>query len=213
MMKKITVSFLLVFAITALELRNRELKFLPFDPLNVDFISMKNGGALSHEFHNLTIHGLSKNVQISVKNFNKDTLSLDMEAFFPQTEVIGNYTISGRILLLPIHGRGKCKIILSNMTVEFKIKNEIYDKNGEEYLRYKKIDCHIKQIDIKSHFENLLGGDPKLGKEVNKLINDNSKELFNDFRSAYEKIYKEIISRAINNIFKKIPLKKLFPYE
>lgn len=53
----------------------------------------------------------------------------------PQVALIGDYSISGRILILPIQGEGKCNLTLDNMDFTIKWTGKTVTKNGKEYLQ------------------------------------------------------------------------------
>lgn len=53
----------------------------------------------------------------------------------PQVALIGDYSINGRILVLPIQGEGKCNLTLDNMDISIKWTGNSVTKNGKEYLQ------------------------------------------------------------------------------
>lgn len=64
-------------------------------------------------FKNLNVIGVSKgkveHLKISNHSSNKN-VEFDFKVHFPRVELIGDYTVNGKILLLPITGSGKCNI-------------------------------------------------------------------------------------------------------
>ncbi|XP_014487718.1 PREDICTED: protein takeout-like [Dinoponera quadriceps] len=134
-----------------------------------------------------------------------------MEVFNPQMNITCDYEINGRVLLLPLQGKGKSEMTLYNSTMTADAEFERYERHGESYLKLKKLDFHIKDTDLKVYFENLFGKDSNLGKEMNRLLNENSKIIFKEIKPAYEEICKQFITELADKIFYNFPLKKLLP--
>lgn len=64
-------------------------------------------------FKNLNVYGISKGkveyIKISNHTHTKN-IEIDLNIHFPRLELIGDYTVNGKILLLPITGEGNCNI-------------------------------------------------------------------------------------------------------
>ncbi|XP_014483190.1 PREDICTED: protein takeout-like [Dinoponera quadriceps] len=191
------------------------LGILPLEPIVIGNMTVQASGpvAVKHEYWNMKVYGLTKNLQITIKNFNKNTLANYKEVFYPYFYLLSNYKLDGKILLLPIHGEGKCKLMLHNSTITFKETFVTYEKDGETYIKFKKYDFRIKEAKLEMQFENLFGGDARLGETMNKFINENSKEIFDEVKPAYEKVFSDATSGIFNKIFSQIPLRKIFPPE
>lgn len=64
-------------------------------------------------FKNLNVHGVSKGTVEHLKlsnHTNNRNVEIDFSAHFPKLELLGDYTVNGKILLLPITGSGECNI-------------------------------------------------------------------------------------------------------
>lgn len=60
------------------------------------------------------------------------------------------------------------------------------------------------------NFDNLFDGDENLGNNINKVVNDNWKEVFGDVKSNYEEAFATIIQSLFNNLLGKVPIAELF---
>ncbi|XP_019695816.2 protein takeout [Harpegnathos saltator] len=114
---------------------NRGLKILPLEPLAIDYLLVTGTGpvAITYEYRNLKIHGLTKNIRIIVDKFDNKTYSFNMVIFIPRMDLFSDYKISGKILLLPIQGEGK-----STLTLREKM-NEFINENIDEIFRELKV--------------------------------------------------------------------------
>ncbi|XP_014483186.1 PREDICTED: protein takeout-like [Dinoponera quadriceps] len=192
------------------------LKILPIDPLAIDYMRINSSGPVSvtQEYRNMKIYGMTKNMQVFIKSFDVNTFAINIVAVFPQLNVTSDYEMNGRILLLPIQGKGKCRATYYNMTVTFDVEYDKYERDGETYLKIKKFIFHINDInDLKGYFENLFGKDYSLGEEMNRLLNENSKMIFNEIKPALEEVFKQVITGIGVKIYSNVPLKKIYPPE
>lgn len=53
----------------------------------------------------------------------------------PVISLVGNYSINGRVLILPIQGDGRCNLTLDNLVFIMKFNGKSVTKNGKEYLK------------------------------------------------------------------------------
>ena len=65
---------------------------------------------------------------------------------------------------------------------------------------------------ISYHFENLFNGDKQLGDNINAVLNENSKEVFQDVKSGYENGIAMVLLQIINNLFSKLSMEEAFDY-
>lgn len=90
------------------------------------------------------------------------------------------------------------------------IQFEEFEKKGKKY--YKALNYNLSMDAEKFIFllENLFGGEKALGDAMNKLLNENGRDLFLDVRKGYEDSFSIIFKELTNNIFTKIPLNEIF---
>lgn len=83
--------------------------------------------------------------------------------FIDDIKLMGDYTINGKILILPITGAGKCNLGFGNATFVYDVKWTEFDRNG---VTYATLGNDTLNYDVKSAsflFENLFNGDKQLG--------------------------------------------------
>lgn len=60
-------------------------------------------------------------------------------------------------------------------------------------------------------FDNLFHGDEKLGNEMNYVLNENWKPVYEDVQSGYELAIGEVFKSLLNILARKLPYVELFP--
>lgn len=155
------------------------------------------------------------------------------DAFIPSLSVVGNFILKGQLLVFPINGNGHnnntlCKYSSSDarnlkkpnvlfffflfsdeIVAELDMKCEKFDKDGKDYVRIKEFNVKLDPKEVNFFYDN-LGVDETIGKEVQKVLNENSKLIFTDIKGDYEVSYGQIFKEMSNKIFTKIPINEIF---
>uniref|UniRef100_A0A182YB31 Serine/threonine-protein phosphatase n=1 Tax=Anopheles stephensi TaxID=30069 RepID=A0A182YB31_ANOST len=138
-------------------------------------------------------------------------LIIKAEAITPQIQFVGNYTMDGRILVLPITGKGVANITLHRLKTHHELIGELVERNGEQYMHIRKYLVHFEPKLVTFQFGNLFNGDERLGKTMHQVLNDNWEVVFRELRSSYEDTFGYIFKKISNQIFLKVPMNKIFP--
>lgn len=60
-------------------------------------------------------------------------------------------------------------------------------------------------------YDNLFNGDETLGPNMNKFMNDNWKEIFNEMKGPFEESFGLIFLDITNRVFSRVPIDEIFP--
>ncbi|KAF4530557.1 hypothetical protein B566_EDAN018607 [Ephemera danica] len=90
------------------------------------------------------------------------------------------------------------------------MENEIITVDGENYIRVNKFIVDTNPEEILMHLEGLFGGDVRLGEEMNKFLNMNSKTVYGELKPAIEETFGEVFKQISNKIFLQVPHKSIF---
>lgn len=81
------------------------------NPVNIDL-----------QFRNVKFYGLNQADVKRISGFGKEVEErIEMDLFTPQISLIGPYTINGRVLILPVQGKGDSNITLDNVDVKIRM--------------------------------------------------------------------------------------------
>ncbi|XP_013168050.1 PREDICTED: protein takeout-like [Papilio xuthus] len=187
----------------------------PLEPLLVSGMNIETGAGpvvISQVYRNIQLHGLTDSRLTSYKADLKH-YRLRTDSITPKMDFIADYVMKGRILVLPIQGKGVANITMVNLVVKHDLIGEPVIKDGETYMHIK--DYKVKFIPerVILHFSNLFNGDKALGDNMNKFLNQNSDLVFNELKESYEKSLSSVFQDVTNKIFDKVPMNKIFPEE
>ncbi|KAH8283814.1 hypothetical protein KR054_002501 [Drosophila jambulina] len=198
------------------EIGIKELNLMPLDPLHVTkFKIARNPNSpvnIDLSFHEVDILGLHQGIAKKVSGFTHD-LSRNVELVMdvPQIIVKGPYAVDGRVLILPIVGKGMAVIRLDRCKIRAQIKFKAVPKG--EHQTFAEVVSSIVDIDpshVSYHLEGLFNGQKELSDNMHVLINENWHEIFNELKPSIGEAFGLISKSVLGRIFGKVPLEHLF---
>ncbi|KAJ3618228.1 hypothetical protein MTP99_006249 [Tenebrio molitor] len=181
-------------------------------PLEVAELTIEAGSgpvAFDQKFKQCKLDGFHK-MKLDQFEFDFEGKTLTVAGVVPKIMVECQYEFDGKILLLPIKGKGPSTIVLENMKVSGLFDYEEKMKKGKTFFRFVSSDIHVDPGLAWFNFENLFNGDKQLGDNVNQVINDNWKEVFDDVKSSYIQVINRVCTELLNNFFGKVSVEEAF---
>ncbi|XP_026683029.1 protein takeout-like [Diaphorina citri] len=125
----------------------------------------------------------------------------------------GQYSIKGKIMVLPIVGNGKCNITLVHPKLELKnLQGKPFEKNGKTYIKLEKVLISISKVEkMYIHLENLFNGNKELSEQMNVFLNENWSDIIKELMPAIETALEAVVKEIGNRLFSKIAYEEFFP--
>ncbi|EDV91332.1 protein takeout [Drosophila grimshawi] len=194
---------------------DRDINLVQIDPLPVAKLQLKQGEDspvnIDLTFTDNKLVGLSTMTYTKVKGFGKN-LAQKHELLWniKKISVLGPYTISGKVLILPISGNGVSNMTMVNAEAKTTFIGKPIEKNGETYMDVTNFKLYLNPERIYYHFTNLFNGDKALGDNMNAFLNDNWEAIFGEVKLSLESAFGEVYHAIIRNVFTKYPYDKYF---
>ena len=193
----------------------KELQVPPCEPLhikNID-IDQSSGPIYVHaKYKNISIFGGTNTVPKSIKlDFDKNRMRLKL--YIPRLEMITNYNLDGKIMMLPIAGNGVGHGNFTDIDAIITLQMERY-RNQDTRLIHQKVDDIYVDFEIGRatvHLENLFDGDATMSSAMNLFLNDNWRTVVAEIKPKLEETIGELIKNFMNNIFSVFPEDSLLP--
>nr|XP_021181660.2 circadian clock-controlled protein daywake-like [Helicoverpa armigera] len=187
-----------------------KLNIESLEPMHHDVID-GDLAVLKYRLFNTTVEGSTKCEVVDAKlDLQKTKLNLAM--FCPLFHMYGLYEISGKILVMPIEGKGdfkmECKDYYIQVDSDIKISQ---GKNGKKYISFK---SYKTKGDLQGgmiiEINNLFNGRQKeLADDINRFINKNWKPVANELQGPVFNANMRILVKNFNKYLKSIPLDEL----
>uniref|UniRef100_A0A8D8JQR0 Protein takeout n=1 Tax=Culex pipiens TaxID=7175 RepID=A0A8D8JQR0_CULPI len=182
----------------------------PLEPLALSTVNMDRGSEFKATFSELLVSGPSK-FQVDNLKVNIDKLTFDFNIYLPKLSFRGKYDLKIRLLLLNIAGVGDLKGVLENSRARVKLYCERYDRDGQQYMRVKRLAVKIQIEKGQFDMKDLFNGDPVLSQVGNQFINDNSRLFLDELTPGLERSLSETFKNTSNEILQLATLDDMFP--
>jgi hypothetical protein len=196
-----------------------KLRIPAIEPFELSSLEIDQGKGSSKS---VSIDLKLKDVKImGLKSTVIDSLKVDVDnyklsgkiGFSKPLEITGQYTINGKVLVLPITGNGACSLDLQDPVLELKeVSGTPYQKNGKTFVQINKIDLKlvsVKKLNVK--MENLFNGNKQLGDSMNTILNENWSVFLEELKPAFEEAIAAIAQDIVNKALQKTAYTDIFP--
>jgi hypothetical protein len=178
------------------------------DPLRISSLLIDQGTGpvgIKLDFKDLDISNL-RSIVFDKVHYNPESYSLDAEVHLEKSIILdGDYETSGKVLILPIVGKGRCKIILDISKLVGTIQMKKVEKNGNKYLEIVKIAWKFTPTNMILKLDNLFNGDKALGDNMNLFLNENWRELLKELQPAIEEVFGQAFKEIAQNFLRRVP--------
>uniref|UniRef100_A0A8D9EUJ8 Protein takeout n=4 Tax=Cacopsylla melanoneura TaxID=428564 RepID=A0A8D9EUJ8_9HEMI len=183
------------------------------DPLTITSLSVDTGNkqvGLSLKLKDCLIYGTKTAVLYKVHH-DFENKHYDLYYRNPRLEVLGDYNMDGKILLLPIHGKGPGNITLTDVLGLMKFNYELVPKKDLHYARIINSTMTFTVGRAYFEFKDLFNGDKYLGAQMNSFLNENYAEVIREFGPAVGDALNLVFRAIIQEIFDLVALEKIYP--
>lgn len=201
-------------------LRNNEMSqnvgLNQIDPLLIKKMDIEQGGnasvTINLKFRNVNLIGLAKSEVYKITGFKEDPEKNKLEIKFksPLGTIQGPYQINGKILVLPIQGKGNVTLNLENLDISLKFLTAKVERDGKIYMHIERSKFSYDVTGANVNFTNLFNGDKALGDNMNAFLNINWRILLDELKKPITTSFAEVFQKLMNEMFEKTPYNEFF---
>ncbi|KAJ3650914.1 hypothetical protein Zmor_016989 [Zophobas morio] len=187
-----------------------ELTIPSFDPF--ELTEMTIGGTdgpvyFQQKFTKCKFYGL---VDLDIDNFefNFEKKVVRMSGMFPEIQMVCDYEVKVKILVLNIHGIGNSTVILKNLKITDVLPFEETKRMGRTFPNFKSSSVTIDPELVVFNFENHKN--KALSDSVNPILNNNWKDIFDEVKGEYAQVIDRIVLNVVNSFFNKVTFEEAF---
>ncbi|CAH0586776.1 unnamed protein product [Chrysodeixis includens] len=175
------------------------------DPMYVEQVRTSQAG-LDMDFRNTSVTGLRNCEVLHCKRHTGKTF-VDLKC---SVMLVGDYTLGGKLLIMPIEGSGRYAIKIYDIVVKIMFKVGEKMVGGDAYWVVESWK-HTAEVQTGAHFlfRNLFNGNKALSEAVHTFANENWHDIFEEVAPP---IVKAIVSNIVDEstkLFDKVPIKDL----
>lgn len=190
-----------------------ELDIAPLDELRVSEVNLVDGSDAFNfkaKFKNILVKGLN-NYKFSKFEFDVPNMQFFTMCHVTNVNVTGDYEADGRVLVIPISGKGPVNVFAKSVDVTFYQKVKLIKKGGQEYIHPTYTNSTVQLKDINADIKGLFNGDDGLSAAFNKVINDNVDILIDDLKPTISRVISKVLNDfIIRKVISAVPYDKLY---
>ncbi|VVC38448.1 Hypothetical protein CINCED_3A016986 [Cinara cedri] len=189
--------------------------FIPScEPLYIPEIVMNQGnkGSVSVQsiYRNIRVYGPSQFVLKSVK-VDMEKERLQIKVWLPFLHMTANYSIEGRILMLPISGAGLSEGNYTNIAANALVQGNTIIVNGKKHFNVQDVAIDFQIGHASIYLSDLFEGDSELGEAMNTFLNDNWRHVAQEFKPILEETIGDLFKKFANKLYHKYPIDDILP--
>lgn len=166
---------------------------------------------LKSALKNTDIHGLSTlKVARTATKFHK-SFGVKLEGKIEKFSINGDYTMTGKILVLPINGEGRCNVTMIDVDFLSDARGDYFQKNNKTYINLHTLKLKLRPKRVHFFFENLFKNDQKLSSTINNFMNEQWELVSNNMLPGYEREFGKLLAEIANKIYSFVPTNEIFP--
>lgn len=96
-----------------------------------------------------------------------------------------------------------------NVEIRQVFDTKVVEKAGKEYLEIKGVRIHLTVSKLSIHFNSRTGSE-QINDTVNKVVNENWKDIYYELKPDLEKSIGDVIKALVKPVFNEIPYKEFF---
>ncbi|XP_026732537.1 circadian clock-controlled protein-like isoform X1 [Trichoplusia ni] len=185
----------------------RDIGMQPLDPLKIPKIRILQGEGpvnVNAALDDVTVTGFGKTEVLSSQVDSK-TYDFRTKVRVPKIRIEGTYDLKGKILLIPLVGRGICWFEPTNMTIDIVSDVKVYTK--DDYVFFNVTGAHVKYAigGLKLRMNNLFDGIESLEESTNAYLNANWRPVSESLRPILSKTIEDILLGFMQRLFNNLP--------
>lgn len=185
----------------------------PLDPLKVPIIKVLQGGgpvSVNASLTNVTVlgFGASEILSNTVDPKNYDWVT---KLRLPRLRIDGNYVLLGRILVIPLRGKGKCWFEAKDLDILVKSDVDLYKKDNFNFYNVTDVHVKFKIGGLKLYMGNLFDGIKALEDTTNAYLNANWKIVAESLNPLLTRTIEDIMLDILKKVFDNVPADYFVP--
>ncbi|KAL1132412.1 hypothetical protein AAG570_010367, partial [Ranatra chinensis] len=182
------------------------------NPLEITELQVNQGTkqvGLKLTLRNAKIYGM-KNAIFKKARTDLKNRHIEWDFEVPRIEILGDYTVEGQVLILPITGNGKGNITITELIITYKYDWKLTEKKGKEFMELTKSELLFENGRTYFDLKNLFNGDNLLGSNMNRFLNENWKEVTREVGPAVGEAIAEVFKIILTNIAQLVPFSDIY---
>ncbi|KAM3963654.1 protein takeout [Aphomia sociella] len=184
-----------------------EIDMPPLDPMKIPKIRILQGDGpvnVNAALDDVTVTGFGQ-TEVLLSQVDSKSYDFYTRVRVPKIRIEGTYELKGKILLIPLVGRGLCWFEPSNMTIDIVSDVKLYEK--DDFVFFNVTAAHVKYSigGLTLRMNNLFDGINSLEDSTNAYLNANWRPVSESLRPILSKTIEDILLGFMQQLFHNLP--------
>ncbi|CAH0558779.1 unnamed protein product [Brassicogethes aeneus] len=185
-----------------------EIGLEPLDPLKVDKIKILQGGGgavtVNASLTNVTVIGFG-HTKVVHNTVDNKTYDFHTKLHLDRLRIDGNYELLGRILVIPLRGKGACWFDAKDLEIYAKSDVKLIKHDGFHFFNISAVHVKFSIGGLKLHMGNLFDGIKTLEDSTNAYLNANWRPVAESLNPILSKTIEDIMIDILKKVFDNTP--------
>ncbi|KAG8221915.1 hypothetical protein J437_LFUL002474 [Ladona fulva] len=159
---------------------------------------------------NLKVKGASAFQINKLRTDIKNNL-IELSVTLPHLDVTTDYDVKGRLLLVPLNGKGVFVSNITNTRADLKITGKAIEKRGTKYLEVTDVVTKVKVGDSKMDFLGGGKGNDLISSSSTQFIQQNRDQVMEIVNPLVEDTASAVVQQIANRILGSVPYDTILP--
>ncbi|CAG9769220.1 unnamed protein product [Ceutorhynchus assimilis] len=178
------------------------------DPLHVPYVKILQGGGgpvtVNASLTDVSVIGFG-NTKIVLNTVDPDTYDFFTKLHLPRMRIDGNYELLGRILVIPLRGKGVCWFDAKDLDIAVKSDVKMETRDGFDFFKVTAVHVKFTIGGLKLYMGNLFDGIKALEDSTNAYLNANWRPVAESLNPILAKTIEDIMLEILQKVFDNIP--------
>ncbi|VVC40130.1 Haemolymph juvenile hormone binding [Cinara cedri] len=189
------------------------LGLITSDPYRIASLNIEQGigpVSVNMNFTDLIVSNMKYTI-IDSAHYDPKSYRLNVETHVPNSLLMeGDYEVNGKVLILPIVGKGRCKFIIDVLKFTGNVEMKPVFRKEQMYLEVANLTWTFIPINFHVQLDNLFNGNKALGDHMNVFLNENWREVLSELQPAIEEVFGALFTSIGQQFLNRVPENQIF---
>ncbi|KAK3923269.1 Protein takeout [Frankliniella fusca] len=150
--------------------------------------------------------------KVVLVEFDPEKHTMRMNLKVPEVVSEGHYELNGKLMVMPVVGSGAFTLTYQDVNFDLTLHGKPKMKDGKPYMDLVEAKTVFTPTNLLVKVENLFNGNKELSDNFHKFVNENWKDIFNEFKPKIWGSMDVFFKQVFTKIFEDVPLTEIYTY-
>lgn len=150
--------------------------------------------------------------KIVLVEFDPDKYTMRMNLKVPEVISEGEYELNGKLMVMPVVGKGGFTLTYQDVSFDLTFLGKAKTKDGKPYMELNEAKVVFQPGNLIVKVDNLFNGNKELSDNFHKFVNENWRDIFNEFKDKIWGSMAAFFKQTFTKMFDEIPYNEVYTF-